>query len=36
LELIHTGSFRNSFFASAPAFLWTKILRWGSCCICAI
>jgi hypothetical protein len=29
LELIHTGSFGNSFFASAPAFLWTKILSWG-------
>jgi hypothetical protein len=24
LELVHTGSFGNSFFAFAPASLWTK------------
>jgi hypothetical protein len=28
LELTHTGSFENSSFASAPAFLWTKIQSW--------
>jgi hypothetical protein len=29
LELTHIGFFGNSFSASAPTFLWTKIPSWG-------